>query len=100
MPIDGGFATELEAMDYDLSSDLWSARLLEDGPAAVEAVRPGLRIAFARASSPATPPTRLAGMPSTDASGRTMRDAIIATPTNEPRTPTPSIRSRSPVGMP
>ena len=36
--IDGGFATELEALDYDLSSDLWSARLLEDGPAAVEAV--------------------------------------------------------------
>jgi hypothetical protein len=23
VPIDGGFATELEALDYDLSSDLW-----------------------------------------------------------------------------
>ena len=37
-PIDGGFATELEALGYDLSDDLWSARLLRDDPAAIEAV--------------------------------------------------------------
>lgn len=36
--IDGGFATELEARGHDLSDDLWSARLLRDDPAAVEAV--------------------------------------------------------------
>ena len=50
VPIDGGFATELEALDYDLSSDLWSARLLRDGPAAVEAVHRNYLRAGARAS--------------------------------------------------
>ena len=38
VPIDGGFATELEALGYDLTDYLWSARLLNDAPAAVEAV--------------------------------------------------------------
>lgn len=38
VPIDGGFATELEARGHDLSDALWSARLLRDDPAAVEAV--------------------------------------------------------------
>lgn len=36
--IDGGFATELEARGHDLTDGLWSARLLRDDPAAVEAV--------------------------------------------------------------
>ena len=39
--------------------------------AAVEAVRPGLRTALAPASSPATPPARRAGQPTTRASGFT-----------------------------
>ena len=54
--IDGGFATELEALDYDLSSDLWSARLLEDGrdrflnvAASIAAIAP---LARAAAASP------------------------------------------------
>lgn len=33
--LDGGLATELERRGYDLSSDLWSARLLRDDPAAI-----------------------------------------------------------------
>ena len=36
--LDGGLATELEARGHDLSDDLWSARLLRDDPAAIEAV--------------------------------------------------------------
>jgi homocysteine S-methyltransferase len=36
--IDGGLATELEARGHDLSDRLWSARLLRDDPAAIEAV--------------------------------------------------------------
>ena len=56
--------------------------------AAVEAVRAGLRIAFERASVPATPPMRVAGQPSTLASGRAMLGATIATPRKRPRTPT------------
>lgn len=35
--LDGGLATELEARGYDLSSDLWSARLLTDDPDAIRA---------------------------------------------------------------
>ncbi len=46
-PIDGGFATELEALGCDLTDDLWSARLLRDGPEAVEAVH----LAFLRAGA-------------------------------------------------
>jgi homocysteine S-methyltransferase len=33
--LDGGLATLLEARGHDLSSDLWSARLLRDDPAAI-----------------------------------------------------------------
>lgn len=36
--LDGGLATELEARGHDLSDRLWSARLLRDDPAAIEAV--------------------------------------------------------------
>lgn len=35
--LDGGLATLLEAHDQDLTSSLWSARLLRDDPAAIEA---------------------------------------------------------------
>lgn len=35
--LDGGLATELEAQGHDLSSELWSARLLSDEPAAIVA---------------------------------------------------------------
>ena len=34
--LDGGLATLLEEHGHDLSSDLWSARLLRDDPAAIE----------------------------------------------------------------
>jgi homocysteine S-methyltransferase len=36
--LDGALATELEAAGHDLSDALWSARLLADDPAAIEAV--------------------------------------------------------------
>ncbi len=35
--LDGGLATELERQGHDLGSDLWSARLLADDPAAIAA---------------------------------------------------------------
>ena len=35
--LDGGLATLLEARGHDLSSDLWSARLLLDDPAEIAA---------------------------------------------------------------
>jgi homocysteine S-methyltransferase len=36
--LDGGLATELEKLGHDLSGTLWSARLLRDSPADIEAV--------------------------------------------------------------
>jgi len=36
--LDGGLATELEARGFDLSDELWSARLLRDDPDAIRAV--------------------------------------------------------------
>ncbi len=38
MVLDGGLATELAARGFDLSDELWSARLLVDAPEAIEAV--------------------------------------------------------------
>lgn len=45
--LDGGFATELERRGHDLSDDLWSARLLLDAPAEIEATH----LAFFRAGA-------------------------------------------------
>jgi homocysteine S-methyltransferase len=45
--LDGGLATELEARGHDLSDDLWSARLLNDEPAAII----GAHLAFYRAGA-------------------------------------------------
>lgn len=72
VPIDGGFATELEALDYDLSSDLWSARLLEDGPAAVEAVhlnylRAGARVSITASYQASQESFATAGIPAAEA---------------------------------
>ncbi len=72
VPIDGGFATELEAMGYDLSSDLWSARLLEDGPEAVEGVhlnflRAGARVIITASYQASQETFATAGIPSEDA---------------------------------
>ena len=36
--LDGGLATELEARGHDLRDSLWSARLLQDDPQAIEDV--------------------------------------------------------------
>mgnify|MGYP006273313741 CR=1 FL=1 len=70
--IDGGFATELEAMGEDLSSDLWSARLLEDGPAQVEAVHlayleAGARVVITASYQASVESFGTAGIPPSDA---------------------------------
>jgi homocysteine S-methyltransferase len=49
--LDGGLATELEARGYDLTSALWSARLLADDPAALRDVH---RAYFAAGAEVAT----------------------------------------------
>jgi homocysteine S-methyltransferase len=72
VPIDGGFATELEALGYDLTDDLWSARLLNDGPEAVEAVhlnflRAGARVVITASYQASHESFATAGLPASDA---------------------------------
>lgn len=45
--LDGGFATELEALGADLSDELWSARLLLDDPAMIRRVHAAYLLAGA-----------------------------------------------------
>ncbi|ORB29745.1 homocysteine S-methyltransferase [Mycolicibacterium parafortuitum] len=51
---DGGLATELEARGHDLSDDLWSARLLVDGPQQIAAVHSAYFDAGAEVATTAT----------------------------------------------
>ena len=52
--LDGGLATQLEAQGHDLSSDLWSARLLADDPAAVVAAHTAFFAAGAEVATTAS----------------------------------------------
>jgi hypothetical protein len=64
--------------------------------AAVVAVRPGLRIAFSRASRPVSPRSASSGRPVTDASGRTSLGENRDTPNSIRAAPPPS----SPAAVP
>ena len=68
--------------------------------AAVAAVRPGLRIALRRASSPAVPAIRWPGRPSADASRGTSRGEISATPMNSSSEPGANSARRPSASMP
>ncbi len=81
--IDGGFATELEAMGHDLSDDLWSARLLRDGPDAVEAVhlaylRAGARVVITASYQASAESFATAGIPATEADGLLAASVTLA----------------------
>ncbi|MGY1638801.1 homocysteine S-methyltransferase [Geodermatophilus sp. SYSU D00742] len=52
--LDGGLATQLEAQGHDLSSALWSARLLRDDPDAVVAAHAAFAAAGARVATTAS----------------------------------------------
>jgi homocysteine S-methyltransferase len=52
--LDGGLATELEARGHDLSDDLWSARVLQSDPTAIEAVHAAFFAAGARVATTAS----------------------------------------------
>jgi homocysteine S-methyltransferase len=52
--LDGGLATELEARGHDVSSALWSARLLRDDPAAIVAAHAAFAAAGARVATTAS----------------------------------------------
>jgi len=80
MVLDGGLATELQARGHDLDDPLWSARLLLDDPAAIEAVHDayldaGADVATA-ASYQASRPGLLARGLSDEEARATLRRAI------------------------
>src|SRR5918997_3756327 len=52
--LDGGLATQLEATGADLSSELWSARLLRDDPAAIVAAHAAYAAAGAQVATTAS----------------------------------------------
>ncbi|MCF6744676.1 homocysteine S-methyltransferase [Blastococcus sp. KM273128] len=52
--LDGGLSTELEARGHDVSSALWSARLLRDDPAAVVAAHAAFAAAGAQVATTAS----------------------------------------------
>ena len=52
--LDGGLSTELEARGHDVSSALWSARLLRDGPEAIVAAHAAFAAAGAQVATTAS----------------------------------------------
>src|SRR3954468_1415090 len=52
--LDGGLSTELEARGHDVSSALWSARLLHDDPAAIVAAHTAFAAAGAQVATTAS----------------------------------------------
>src|SRR4051794_20793650 len=52
--LDGGLSTELEARGYDVSSALWSARLLRDDPGAIVAAHAAFAVAGAQVATTAS----------------------------------------------
>src|SRR3954454_3780149 len=52
--LDGGLSTELESRGHDVTSALWSARLLRDDPAAVVAAHAAFAAAGAQGATPAS----------------------------------------------
>src|SRR5215210_2391960 len=52
--LDGGLSTELEARGHDVSSSLWSARLLRDDPEAIVAAHAAFAAAGARVATTAS----------------------------------------------
>jgi homocysteine S-methyltransferase len=59
--LDGGLSTELEARGHDLSSALWSARLLRDDPAAIVAAHAAFAAAGAQVATTASYQASLEG---------------------------------------
>src|SRR3712207_4353691 len=59
--LDGGLSTELEARGHDVSSALWSARLLRDDPGAIVAAHAAFAAAGAQVATTASYQATLEG---------------------------------------
>jgi homocysteine S-methyltransferase len=74
--LDGGLATELEAQGHDVSSALWSARLLRDDPAAIVAAHAAFAAAGAQVATTASYQATLEGFEAAGV-GRRRAEALI-----------------------
>jgi S-methylmethionine-dependent homocysteine/selenocysteine methylase len=74
--LDGGLSTELEARGHDVSSALWSARLLRDDPAAIVAAHAAFAAAGAQVATTASYQATLEGFVAAGASWRSA-EALI-----------------------
>jgi homocysteine S-methyltransferase len=81
--LDGGLSTQLESTGHDVSSDLWSARLLRDDPAAVRAAhlaffQAGARVATTASYQATFPGFAAAGIGSAEAAALMARSVTLA----------------------
>jgi homocysteine S-methyltransferase len=74
--LDGGLSTELEARGHDVSSALWSARLLRDDPAAIVAAHAAFAAAGAQVATTASYQATLEGFAAAGVSRRSA-EALI-----------------------
>jgi S-methylmethionine-dependent homocysteine/selenocysteine methylase len=68
--LDGGLSTELEARGHDVSSALWSARLLRDDPASIVAAHAAFAAAGAQVATTASYQATLEGFAAVGLEGR------------------------------
>lgn len=80
LPLDGGLATQLEAQGNDVSSALWSARLLVDNPAEIVSAHRQFFAAGARVAISASYQASFEGLAALgfdhDGAARLMRDSV------------------------
>ena len=76
--LDGGLSTELEARGHDVSSALWSARLLRDDPAAVVAAHAAFAAAGAQVATTASYQATVAGFGATGVAADEARRLIAS----------------------
>lgn len=76
--LDGGLSTELEARGHDVSSALWSARLLRDDPAAIVAAHAAFAAAGARVATTASYQATVEGFAATGVGAAEARRLIAS----------------------
>jgi len=82
--LDGGLSTELEARGHDVSSALWSARLLVDDPGAVVAAHAAFAAAGAQVATTASYQATLPGLEAAGLS-RTAAERVVASSVSRAR---------------
>ena len=76
--LDGGLSTELEARGHDVSSALWSARLLRDDPAAIVAAHAAFAAAGAQVATTASYQATVEGFTAAGVDGTDARRLIAS----------------------